>query len=64
MLDWSLDDLERYSSVSRRSIVQFEKSKAVLKDSTMVLLKTAFEHAGVEFETTSAGVGVFLRKSS
>ena len=49
LLDWTQKDLAEKSRIGIVTIRQFEGGKTVPMHATMVVLKQAFEAAGVEF---------------
>ena len=64
-LDWSQDDLEAKSKVSRKTIADFERGIRKPYGRTLDAMKAAFEGAGVEFiPENGGGAGVRLRDRS
>jgi ribosome-binding protein aMBF1 (putative translation factor) len=65
LLGWSQGDLARASSVSEKSIADFERQARVPYDRTVRDLMTAMEAAGVEFiPENGGGAGVRLKARS
>ena len=63
MLDMSREDLATASSVGHRTIVDFERGARQPHTSTLILLRSALETAGVEFiAPNGGGPGVRLRE--
>lgn len=63
LLGMTQADLSEASGVSRRSITDFEASKASLMTNNAAAIRAALEKAGVEFiEENGGGAGVRLRK--
>lgn len=48
-LAWTLDDLAAASGVNRKTILRFERQEASPRAATLLVLRTAFEAAGVRF---------------
>ena len=64
-LDWSQDELEAKSKVSRKTIADFERGVRKPYGRTLDAMKAAFEEAGVEFiPENGGGAGVRLRERS
>jgi len=49
LLQWSIDDLARWSQVARKAIFYFEIGASPLDERTLAQVKTALENGGVEF---------------
>ncbi len=54
-LGWSVKDLGRHARVSANTVVRFENEKHEANASTVLVIKQAFEAAGVRF-TEDGGV--------
>ena len=48
-LRWTLDDLAQRAKVNRRTVARFEGEAGTPNESTVFLIRQAFEAAGVEF---------------
>ncbi|MFC7050387.1 helix-turn-helix transcriptional regulator [Emcibacter nanhaiensis] len=66
MLNWSQADLAKAASVATKTISDFEKGAKNPRPAIMVVIKQAFEAAGLIFladgETLPGGPGVRLKK--
>jgi DNA-binding XRE family transcriptional regulator len=49
LLDWTQDDLAREAGVSALTIRNFEGGRTTPNPATMIVLRLAFEKAGIEF---------------
>ena len=64
-LDWTQDELEAKSRVSRKTIADFERGIRKPYGRTLDALKGALEEAGIEFiAENGGGAGVRLRERS
>ena len=64
-LDWSQDELEGKSGVSRKTIADFERGIRQPYGRTLDALQTAFEAAGIDFiPENGGGAGVRLKERS
>jgi len=63
LLDWSQLDLAREAGIGIVTVRQVEAGAGTPRRATLVVLKQAFEKAGVEFiDENGGGPGVRLRK--
>lgn len=63
MLGMTQNDLAEASSVSARTIIEFEKGKRLPHNSTLRLLRLTFEEAGITFiNDDGQGQGLILKK--
>lgn len=63
LVKWSVRDLAERSEVHRNTISAFETDQTAPNSSTLSVLRSALESAGVEFiPENGGGVGVRLRK--
>ena len=63
LLDWSQQDLARQAGVGIVTVRQVEAGATEPRRATLVVVKQAFERAGVEFiDENGGGAGVRLRK--
>lgn len=63
LLDWSQQDLANQAGVGIVTVRQMEAGTGEPRRATMVVVKQAFENAGVEFiDENGGGPGVRLRK--
>jgi transcriptional regulator with XRE-family HTH domain len=63
LLDWSQQELANRAKVGIVTIRQFESGSSEPRRSTLQVIKTAFEAAGVEFiDENGGGPGVRVRK--
>lgn len=63
LINWTRDDLAGSARVSRRTIIDFERGARNPQNSTLTVLRSAFENAGIIFiEEDEQGPGVRLRK--
>ncbi|MBZ9850013.1 transcriptional regulator [Mesorhizobium sp. CA14] len=53
-LGWGVLDLSKEAKISTQTIVRFERGEA-LKQSTVDLIRSAFESAGIEFIPENGG---------
>jgi transcriptional regulator with XRE-family HTH domain len=64
-LEWSQDQLETKSRVSRKTIADFERGTRKPYGRTIDAIRAAFEAAGVEFiPENGGGAGVRLKERS
>jgi transcriptional regulator with XRE-family HTH domain len=49
LLDWTQDRLAEQSSVSKKTIADFEAGRRVPYDRTLIDIQKAFEDGGIEF---------------
>lgn len=49
LLQWSIDDLARWSKVARNALFYFEIGAEPLDELSLAQVKTALENGGVEF---------------
>jgi len=66
LLDWSQQRLAEASSIGNATIRNFEGEKSTPQHATLVVLRQAFEAAGVQFVSQgdeAGGDGVVLRKA-
>ncbi|TRC88069.1 transcriptional regulator [Mesorhizobium sp. WSM4310] len=62
-LGWGVLDLSKEAKISTQTIVRFERGEA-LKQSTMDLIRSTFESAGIEFiPENGGGLGVRLSRN-
>ncbi|MER8691531.1 transcriptional regulator [Mesorhizobium opportunistum] len=62
-LGWGVLDLSKEAKISTQTIVRFERGEA-LKQSTVDLMKSTFESAGIEFiPENGGGPGVRLSRN-
>lgn len=62
LLDWTQSDLARASAIALRTILDFESGKRTPYKGTLLLLRQAFEAAGIEFiPEDGGGEGVRFR---
>jgi ribosome-binding protein aMBF1 (putative translation factor) len=54
-LGWSVKDLARHAHISANTVVRFENARHEANASTLLVIKQAFEAAGVQF-TENGGV--------
>ncbi|MCG8504578.1 MAG: helix-turn-helix domain-containing protein [Sphingomonadales bacterium] len=59
LLDWTQEDLAKHSGVGHNTITKFESGHTSPRHSTLVVLQTTFEKAGIQF-TDEGGIGVKL----
>lgn len=65
MLDWSMDDLVRASTVPQRTLLRFERGEGTSRPATIAAIRLALEAAGIEFiAPNGGGPGVRLRDPS
>jgi transcriptional regulator with XRE-family HTH domain len=65
LLDWPREQLAETSRVSRRTIIDFERSAREPRYLTFDAIRRVFEEAGVEFiAENGGGPGIRLKKSS
>lgn len=63
MLGMTQNDLAEASSISARTIIEFEKGKRLPHNSTLRLLRLTFEEAGITFiHDDGQGQGLILKK--
>jgi predicted transcriptional regulator len=63
LLDWSQQDLATQAGVGIATVRQVEAGATEPRRATLVVLKQAFEKAGVEFiDENGGGAGLRLRK--
>ena len=63
LLGWRQDDLETATTVTKKTIADFERSASRPRATTLAAIKAALEAAGVQFiEENGTGPGVCLRK--
>jgi DNA-binding XRE family transcriptional regulator len=61
-LGWGTRDLAKSAGVSPDTVARLERGER-LRDSTMIVIKSVFEKAGIEFiPENGGGVGVRLKK--
>jgi hypothetical protein len=58
LLDWSMEKLSPSSSVPMSTLLRFERSEGVARQSTLAAIRAALEAAGVEFMLDNGGIGV------
>lgn len=64
LIDWSRDQLAESAKVAKRTIVDFERGARNPQQSTLTVLRTALESAGVLFiDQNGEGPGVRLKKT-
>ncbi|ESX05212.1 DNA-binding protein [Mesorhizobium sp. LSJC268A00] len=62
-LGWGVLDLSKEAKISTQTIVRFERGEA-LKQSTVDLIRSTFESAGIEFiQENGGGPGVRLSRN-
>ncbi|HTJ91237.1 MAG TPA: helix-turn-helix transcriptional regulator [Acidocella sp.] len=65
LLGWSLDDLAKASSISKRALISFERGETAPRSATASAIRAAFEAAGVDLiPENGGGVGVRLKRPS
>ena len=63
LLDWSQQDLANQAGVGIVTVRQIEAGSTEPRRSTLVVVRQAFEHGGIEFiDENGGGPGVRLRK--
>jgi transcriptional regulator with XRE-family HTH domain len=63
LLDWSQQDLAGHAGIGIVTVRQVEAGSTSPRRATLIVLKQAFERAGVEFiDENGGGPGVRLRK--
>lgn len=63
LLDWSRDILAERAKVAKRTLVDFERGARSPQNSTLQVIQTALEAAGVIFISSNGeGAGVRLKK--
>jgi DNA-binding XRE family transcriptional regulator len=63
LLDWSQTDLAKAASVSKQTLVDFERGARTPYDRTLADIRSALESAGVEFiPENGGGAGIRRRK--
>jgi transcriptional regulator with XRE-family HTH domain len=63
LLDWSQQDLAGHAGIGIVTVRQVEAGSTSPRRATLIVLKQAFERAGVEFiDENGGGTGVRLRK--
>jgi transcriptional regulator with XRE-family HTH domain len=58
---WSQDQLAKHADVGNSTVRDFEKGRRVPLDENLAAIVTAFEKAGVIFESDGKHVGVKLK---
>ena len=61
-LDWGVRDLAEKSNVAASTISRFERGKGEPQASTLAVIRSAFETAGIIFVDNGEGRGVKLTK--
>ena len=63
LLDWSQQDLADEARIGIVTVRQIEAGSTTPRPATLIVVRQAFEHAGVEFiDENGGGAGVRLRK--
>ncbi|MCJ2131269.1 helix-turn-helix transcriptional regulator [Methylobacterium sp. E-045] len=63
LLDWTQDQLAEASSVSKKTLADFESGKRTPYDRTLSDVQRAFETAGIEFiPENGGGAGIRFRE--
>lgn len=63
LINWSRDELSLSAKVAKRTIVDFERGARSPQQSTLTVIRTALEAAGVIFiDQNGEGPGVRLKK--